>query len=443
MKKKQNISTFPLLLISLFLAFASSCEKDDDTSTGKSTNGEKKIEVSYGTMTDQDGNTYKTVTIGKQTWMAENLRATKYNDGSAIPNITNGNEWTNLTTGAYCAYSTVYYGKLYNWYAVNTGKLAPKGWHIPTKGEWTQLIDYLGGNTIAGGKLKETSTAHWYSPNTGATNEIGFAALPGGMFNGLDFYGYGEQGMWWSTTVDDYSGAYTLNMNYYASVASIGQAIMKAGISVRCICDKTIEGNATNTIENDTTITYGTMTDQKGNVYKTVTLGKQTWMAENLRTTNYNDGAAIPNVTDNDEWKTLTTGAYCTYNNTTSTNTLVTYGRLYNWYTVNTGKLAPEGWHVATDEDWNTLTITLGGESIAGGKLKEIGFTALPGGYRNYFDGTFSNVGSDGYWWSATEHFNEINWYRNAWYRRITTSPMMIRTSYYIESGFSVRCVKD
>lgn len=439
----------------MFFVFTSSCEKEDT-----STNKETTIEVSYGTMTDQEGNTYKTVTIGTQTWMAENLRTTKYNDGTDIPNITNGNEWDDLITGAYCAYSTVHYGKLYNWYAVNTGKLAPEGWHIPTKDDWTQLITYIGGDTIAGGKLKETGTTHWYSPNTGATNEIGFTALPGGSYNGLDFYGVGEQGMWWSTTEDEYLGAYTLCMSYYASNASIGHAIKELGISIRCICDETIEGIATDTSKIDTTITYGTMTDQEGNIYKTVTIGSQTWMAENLRTTNYNDGASIPNIIVDDEWDTLTTGAYCNYNNTTSTDTIVTYGRLYNWHAVNTGKLAPEGWHVATDEDWNTLTIFLGGENIAGGKLKEtgtahwtsnntgatneIGFTALPGGYRDYFDGTFCNVGYDCYWWSATEHFDEPNWYRNAWYRRITnTSPTLIRTTYYTENGFSIRCVKD
>ncbi|MDA3817060.1 MAG: fibrobacter succinogenes major paralogous domain-containing protein [Prolixibacteraceae bacterium] len=457
MKTKQSISLIPLLIISVFLAFTSSCKKDDVTSPDNSTNEETTIEVTFGSMTDQEGNTYKTVTIGTQTWMAENLRTTKYNDGTAIPNITNGNKWDNLTTGAYCAYSTVHYGKLYNWYAVNTGKLTPEGWHIPTKNEWTQLIDYLGGDTIAGGKLKETGTAHWYSPNTGATNEIGFTALPGGLFSSLDLYGYGEQGMWWSTTEDDYLGAYTLNMNYYGSNASIGHAVKELGISVRCICDEIIEGSATDTIENDTSITYGTMTDQEGNVYTTVTIGTQTWMAENLHTTNYNDGTAIPNVTDDYEWDILTTGAYCNYNNTTSTDTIFTYGRLYNWYAVNTKKLAPEGWHVATDEDWNTLTIALGGEGEAGGKLKEkgtahwnnfntgatneIGFTALPGGSRYMY---FSGLGFNGYWWSASEHFDEFNWYRSAWCRGIThSSPMMIRAYYYTKMGCSIRCVKD
>ena len=114
-----------------------------------------------------------------------NLKTTKYNDGTSIPNVTNDTSWSNLTTGAYCWYNNDVsyknpYGALYNWYAVNTGKLAPKGWHVPSDAEWTTLITYLGGESIAGGKLKEAGTTHWLSPNTEATNSTGFSALPGG-----------------------------------------------------------------------------------------------------------------------------------------------------------------------------------------------------------------------------------------------------------------------
>ncbi len=105
----------------------------------------------------------------------------------------------------------------------------------------------------------------------------------------------------------------------------------------------------------DSDITYGTVTDQDGNEYKTVTIGTQTWMAENLRTTKYNDSTSIPNITSASMWQNSTTGAYCNYNNTTDIDTIVTYGSLYNWYAVNTGKLAPKGWHVATNEEYSTL----------------------------------------------------------------------------------------
>src|SRR5690554_5475820 len=177
--------------------------------------------ITYGSITDIDGNTYKTVTIGTQTWMAENLKVTKYNDGIAIPNVTDNTAWRELATGALCDYANTpsnseTYGKLYNWHAVNTGKLCPTGWHVPSDAEWTELTDYLGGTSVAGGKLKETGTTHW-ARNTGATNETGFTALPGG---GRDdsgtFYGIGGDGFWWSAT-EHYALAWYRFMLYYLS----------------------------------------------------------------------------------------------------------------------------------------------------------------------------------------------------------------------------------
>jgi uncharacterized protein (TIGR02145 family) len=134
----------------------------------------------------RDGNTYKIVVIGTQTWMAENLKAIKLNDGNDINLVTDNKPWESLTTPAYCYYSNdpiinkITYGVLYNWYTVNTNKLCPIGWHVPTDREWTILTDFLGGESIAGGKLKETGTTHWTTPDTIATNETGFTALPGG-----------------------------------------------------------------------------------------------------------------------------------------------------------------------------------------------------------------------------------------------------------------------
>jgi uncharacterized protein (TIGR02145 family) len=196
------------------------------------------------------------------------------------------------------------------------------------------------------------------------------------------------------------------------------------------------------------------MTDQDGNVYKIVTIGTQTWMAEDLRTTKYNDGTPITNVTGASEWAVLTTGAYCNYNNTTNTDTLATYGRLYNWYAVNTNKLAPKGWHVATDDEWTVLTDSLEGKETAGGKLKETGlthwcspnygatnetgFTALPGGYRDLV-GTFYSIGNYGYWWSATESNTGY-----VWYRGMACNLSSVYRNYNNKVvGFSVRCVKD
>jgi uncharacterized protein (TIGR02145 family) len=202
--------------------------------------------LTYGTMTDVDGNTYKTIQIGTQNWMAENLKITKYNDGTAIPNVTDGTAWSNLTTPGYCWYDNNEtfakntYGALYNWYAVNTGKLCPTGWHLPLDAEWTTLITFLGGEDVAGGKLKETGTIHWSSPNTGATNESGFTAIPAGeRFNtGPFFYLFNDYGYWWSATEYSITGnAYYRYMSYDNSCVYWGYNYNKDGLSVRCLKD--------------------------------------------------------------------------------------------------------------------------------------------------------------------------------------------------------------
>jgi uncharacterized protein (TIGR02145 family) len=191
---------------------------------------------------DQDGNNYKTIIIGSQTWMAENLRTTKYNDGTPIPLVTAKSAWIILSTPAYCWYNndTTYknsYGALYNGYAVNTNKLCPEDWHISTDAEWTTLIQLLGGENVAGGKLKELGT-HWMEPNSGATNEIGFTALPGGTryTNGL-FFTIKTIGYWWTFT-----GSNVLN-GWYWSMSSKNGAVSRSydnstnGFSVRCVKD--------------------------------------------------------------------------------------------------------------------------------------------------------------------------------------------------------------
>ncbi len=199
--------------------------------------------INYGTMTDIDGNVYKTVTIGTQTWMAENLKTTKYKDGISIPKISDDIKWISLTTGAYCDYENdqnkvATYGRLYNWYAVNTDKLCPTGWHVSTDPEWTQLINYLGGELIAGGKLKEVGITHWNSPNTGATNESGFTALPS-AYRGNDgkFYSLGYYGCWWNATEFDTDSAWYRYMNYdYGNVVR-NYYSKEDGFSVRCVRD--------------------------------------------------------------------------------------------------------------------------------------------------------------------------------------------------------------
>ena len=195
-----------------------------------------------GTATDIDGNVYSTVAIGTQVWLKENLRVTKYNDGTTIPLVTDATAWGNLTTAGYCwhnddmnTYGTTY-GALYNWYTVNTAKLCPTGWHVPSDTAWTTLETYLGGSSVAaGGKLKETGTTHWLSPNTGATNSSGFTALPGGYrFNYGTYDSIGNFGLWWSST-EDFAG-YAWNRYLYYSYSNVVRygSNKSYGFSVRC-----------------------------------------------------------------------------------------------------------------------------------------------------------------------------------------------------------------
>lgn len=214
-----------------------SCTKDDDPAI-------KKDNVTEITVTDIDGNVYHTVTIGTQVWMVENLKTTKYRDGTSIPNVTDNTAWSNLTTGAYCDYNNTpsnssTYGRLYNWYAATDAhNIAPTGWHVPTDADWSTLTTYLGGESVAGGKLKEIGTTHWQSPNTGATNEVGFTALPGGYrYDDGAFYGIGSDGYWWSATEYDATYAWDLGMFNYGSNVDHYGGIKEDGFSVRCVRD--------------------------------------------------------------------------------------------------------------------------------------------------------------------------------------------------------------
>ena len=197
------------------------------------------------TVTDIDGNVYRTVKIGTQVWMAENLKTTKYRNGDPIANVTNGASWKALTTGAYCWYNNdaankVTYGGLYNWFAVaDSRKIAPTGWHVPTDAEWTVLTDFLGGLKVAGGKLKENGTSHWRTPNTGATNSCGFTALPGGYrYNGDGSFSHvGDIGYWWSSTAYGASDAWGRYLGDYNAYAYRNYNNKQGGFSVRCVRD--------------------------------------------------------------------------------------------------------------------------------------------------------------------------------------------------------------
>jgi uncharacterized protein (TIGR02145 family) len=210
-------------------------------------------EISFTTynvdaISDIDNNYYNIITIGTQTWMKENLKTTKYCDGSTINNIIDNTAWTTQTTGAYCWFNNdaatykATYGALYNYYTVvDSRKLCPTGWHIPTDAEWIILEAYLGGSILSGGKLKATTL--WVSPNTGADNNSGFAALPGSYRdgnNGLygdNGYDIGNNGNWWSVTEGNATNAWDRNLNYNSSAIFRNFCYKRSGFSVRCLRD--------------------------------------------------------------------------------------------------------------------------------------------------------------------------------------------------------------
>jgi uncharacterized protein (TIGR02145 family) len=224
-------------------------------------------------------------------------------------------------------------------------------------------------------------------------------------------------------------------------------AIAIFSLTSSCKKDNNIPSNPTNGKSKavfNSNLTYGTLTDVDGNEYKTIKIGTQTWMAENLRTTKYNDGTSIPNVIDTSVWKNMTSGGYRTYNNTKNFDTIATYGCLYNGYAATKSKLAPEGWHVPTNEEWITLENYLiangynydgtkiddkvakslcsrdlweysakegvPGKSDYNENINKSGFTAVPGGW--YYSGTdqYLSIGFNAYFWSTSTNISIYSW---------------------------------
>ena len=229
----------PLLVLLILICFCN-CEKN-------------KVDP----VVDLDGNVYKTVIIGSQEWFAEDLKTTKYNDGTSIPLVTGNSAWGALSTPAYCWYDNneaVYkgeYGALYNWYAVETGKLCPDGWHVSTDSDWKQLEMFLGMSqsdadkegffrgTNEGGKLKESGTTHWEDSSEGATNETGFTAVAGGLrhYNGVlyDDIGYGVN--YWCSNECDNDLGWRRYIHYSDDDIWRDCQYKRYGFSVRCIKD--------------------------------------------------------------------------------------------------------------------------------------------------------------------------------------------------------------
>jgi uncharacterized protein (TIGR02145 family) len=207
--------------------------------------------VSGQGVTDIDGNFYPSVILNNgQEWTTKNLRTTSYENGDPISNITDDTEWGNVFSGAYSHYFNDYtldtpYGKLYNGFAASDPRnLCPTGWHVPLDEDWTLLTDLLGGESVAGGKMKSNGTLYWLSPNTGATNLSGFSGLPSGIRSGTGiFTNIDEVGAWWSYSQQSNNGAFSRVLRYDNSIVDRSVYLKGFGFSVRCVKNTAVEIN--------------------------------------------------------------------------------------------------------------------------------------------------------------------------------------------------------
>jgi len=233
MYMKVRLHLLTLILVSFTMVVIHACKKDDDSDPANQE------------IRDIDGNVYTAVTIGNQVWMAQNLKTTRFRDGSALAypgsDLTG---WKNNTTGAYAylfndeASFRETYGALYNWAAVNTGKLCPEGWHVPTESDWNLLFGFLGDSMVAGGKMKTSDTTLWLSPNTAASNSSGFSALPGGYrdHNGMDGL-LKKNAFFWTADNASTNNAWHHKLDYQSTQAYGGKRNKRYGLSVRCLKD--------------------------------------------------------------------------------------------------------------------------------------------------------------------------------------------------------------
>jgi len=380
-----------------------------------------------GTLTDYDGNVYDTVTIGTQVWMASDLKVTHYNNGTVISNVTDNEDWEDLTTGAMCYYK--------NRSGIKT--IVPAGWHLPSTAEFDTLITTT--SPYPGRHLKESGTTYWNATND-ADNYSGFSARGAGGRSSTDGTFQALNVSAWFHASDDYvpSNLYGLAlMNVLSSAANWTSGNQKNhGGSVRLIKDST-------TLLNGQT---GVVVDYDGNTYSTICIGTQEWMTENLKVTHYDDGSLIPVIKDNTEWINDTAGAMCYYNNAAPEFT---------------SEFCPEFWHIPTDEDWIELLLTLGdsdsdgSDASAGGYLKEVGtthwltpntgadnstaFTALPSGTRDNL-GVFGGRGEYVMYAVATERsFTE----QYSTYLAYDSAAISIYNYSSKKRGVAVRLVKN
>ena len=382
------------------------------------------------------------VKIGTQIWTTKNLDVSTFRNGEAIPEAKNAEEWVKAGESkqpAWCYYdndpkNSEVYGKLYNWYAVNDSRgLAPKGYHIPSDAEWTVLTDFLGGEDKAGKKMKSKTGWQGWEKNGkksgNGTNSSGFNGLPVGNRYGMGpFFNVGNYGLWWSSTEHDAGNAWYRNLYSNSGVVNRSVNDREVGLSVRCLMDYKQESSE-------------------------VYIGNQVWTSKNLDVSTFRNGEHIPEAKSKDEW--IAAGKnkkamFCYYGFDKKYGAF--YGKLYNFYAVQDPRgLAPEGFHIPSDKEWTVLTQHLGGEDLAGYKMKSKAgwyesrngnnssfFNGLPGGICED-DGNFIEITETGSWWSSTETNLTSSYFRDLYY-----SDLEIERDFCIKNyGLSVRCIKD
>lgn len=472
---------------------SSSSSVTSSSSVASSSSEQSSSSVAYvdpstvvsGTMIDErDGKTYKTVTIGTQTWMAENL------------NYETDSSFCYNESVEYCAK----YGRLYIWDA--TLNACPDGWHLPDMTEWSTLFSAVGGKSTAGKMLKSTSG---WNINGNGTDDYAFTVLSGGGRDSKpgSFYSESRAATFWSSTEGGRSYAYSIGLNYNTTAAKLISSVKHFAFSVRCMKGEAlvISSNSSSSVTlkssssyvvpegyvEPSTVVTGTMTDERdGQTYKTITIGTQTWMAENL---NY-AYIGVPydyksNDTVNDKVQTSDSISWC-YND--SAEYCTKYGRLYTWAAAmdsvgtwsTNGKgcgydticspiypvrgICPSGWHLPTNDEFDTLQIAVGGIKIAGSMLKSTNgwrnfytgedenngtdaysFAALPAGY---FMGHFVVEGKEASFWTSSEYdiilfsSEELRFYSYDW-RLFSEYSSMGSERTARNSALSVRCVKD
>jgi len=443
------------VLLNFVLMFFSCTTKSNKTPTVKDSaiNQQRKI----------DTVSYKSITIGNQEWMSENLNSSEFSNGDKIMEAKSNEEWeaaATTQTPAWCYYNNdrskgAKYGKLYNWYAVNDSRgLAPAGWQIPKNEDWESLINYLGKDSSATMLKSKTDWQTGDGSNTTRFNAYPAGLRIGGLINGNSSYDSCEQAGgecdYWASDYTIDAGVHFYMFDAY-NKAEIGGEQKGYGLSVRCFRPITIAVN-----------------NNQLNTYKSVKIGNQIWMAENLNVSTFNNGDPITIASNSESCKAFglaDKSSYCYYENNPAIGNI--YGKLYNYYAVTDNRgLAPKGWHIPTNAEWDTLQtylydryssiLTADIDKKADDNLISIlsskrywtdgrngtnltGFNALPCGEWDSFFSRFDRIGYDAFFWGVNTSVHFVPQSVNG-----DAGSIILKNPYREEGNYrAVRCIKD